>query len=184
MPPLNPRSGHFGLILPVCSSAATLGLSLFQFPLFMSFMQPRKNDTTKTTTKISGTPLSQFWASFLAPGAGLIAGLNLVSASAGLLSARWLREHETLETVEISRWYFYGAALALGHLAFVPAVAGLIKSIVGNSKGEVRTEAKAQESNEAAMRSWFLWHSLRTVVVDIPALWCFAEGMALSFWVI
>ena len=52
-----PQSGHVGLVLPLCTSAATLGLSLYQFPVFLSFAQPN--------SPIAGKPLSQFWESMV-----------------------------------------------------------------------------------------------------------------------
>lgn len=183
MPPLNPRSNHLNLILPLCTSSATLGLSLFQYPLFSSFLQPTKpsKQKTKHPNKISGTPFSHFWSTFLAPSASLIAALNLASASSGLLAARWLHSQETLETAELARYYLLGAALALGHLAFVPAVAGPIQTITGGLREEEVSEEAISTRNEEAMRTWFAWHSIRTVFVDLPALVCFAEGVALSF---
>lgn len=83
----------------------------------------------------------------------------------------------------MSKWYAYGAVLALGHLAFVPMVAGPILRITEALKGS-ESEDLVVEANEGALRSWLSWHTVRTVLVDVPALWCFAEGAALSFWVI
>ncbi|KAM0719440.1 hypothetical protein Q7P37_005345 [Cladosporium fusiforme] len=159
MPPLQPRSSHLGLILPLCTSSATLGLSLFQYPLFNSFLYPGTSSKSKQTRKISGTPFSQFWATFLPPGAGLIAGITLVSAASGLFSARWLRSHATLETMEVGGWYFYGAVFALGHLAFVPAVAGPINTITAALEEDGASEMDVQARNEDAMKTWFMWHT-------------------------
>lgn len=192
MPPLNPRSGHLGLILPLCTSSATLGMSLLQYPLFFAFLWPTKNSTEKpgrtkvsSKNKVSGLPLSHFWAAFLAPAGSLIASVALTSAASGLLATRWLRSHATLETTAVSKWYAYGAVLALGHLAFVPMVAGPILRITEAVKGHDETEGDAVEKkNEEALKTWLGWHTVRTVLVDVPALWCFAEGAALSFWVI
>lgn len=184
MPPLSPRKGHIGLVLPLCSSAATVGLSLFQYPLFSSFLQINESKRTTKSSKISGTPFSQFWSTFLTPGASIIAGITLVSASSGFFAARWLRSHDTLETAHVSKWYIYGALFALGHLAFVPAVAGPIQTIVAAAEQDVGTEEQIQARNEDAMRSWFTWHTVRTLMADVPALWCFAEGVALSLWLV
>jgi len=186
MSPLQPRSGHLGLILPLCTSSATLGLSLFQYPLFLSFLSPKK--TNDKPHRISGTPLSAFWFSFLTPAATLISALTLTSAGAGFLASRWLNTHKTLETTEVGKWYLIGAGLSLGHIAFVPMVAGPIKRMVeggrvGDSGKEVN-EKEVEGRNEKEMMTWLFVHTLRTLVVDVPALWCFAEGVALSFWVI
>lgn len=190
MPPLNPRSGHLGLILPLCTSSATVGMSLLQYPLFFAFLRSnnthdlQKSEGTNPHDKISGRALSCFWDSFLAPAGSLIAGVALTSTASGFVANRWLRSHATLETTAVSKWYAYGAALALGHLAFVPLVAGPILKITEAVKSSERTDREIEEVNESALRAWLNWHTVRTLLVDVPALWCFAEGAALSFWVI
>lgn len=190
MPALNPRGSHLGLILPLCTSSATVGMSLLQYPLFFAFLRPHGNDSTakpnenETLEKISGLALSRFWTGFLAPAGSLIAGVALTSTASGIIANRWLQSHSTLETTAVSKWYAYGAVLALGHLAFVPMVAGPIVKITEAGKASDETASKIEQSNEDALRTWLAWHTVRTVLVDIPALWCFAEGAALSFWVI
>ena len=190
MPPLNPRSGHLGLILPLCTSSATVGMSLLQYPLFFAFLRSNDKDgadtseSAKPRDKISGLALSHFWSSFLAPAGSLIAGVALTSTASGYIANRWLRSHATLETTAVSKWYAYGAVLALGHLAFVPMVAGSILQITEAVNSDKRTSREIEEENETALRTWLGWHTVRTLLVDVPALWCFAEGAALSFWVI
>ena len=46
-----------------------------------------------------------------------------------------------------------------------------------------KSEEETQKGNREEMKTWLMWHTVRTVLVDLPALWCFAEGAALSFWV-
>ena len=183
MPPLQPKAGHFGLILPLCTSSATVGLALLQYPMFHGFLSP-------TNPSIAGRPLSQYWGALSTSGVAVIAAPILTSTVAGLLSARWLTGHQTLETTDVSRWYMAGAALAAGHFAFVPAVAPLMRRMWGRGleqeegKGKGLNEGEIERGNRVDMRTWFVWHTVRTVLVDVPALWCFAEGAALSFWVI
>lgn len=190
MPALNPSGSHLGLILPLCTSSATVGMSLLQYPLFFAFLQPygrnstAKSDKTANPEKISGLALSRFWSAFLAPAGSLIAGVALTSTASGILASRWLQSHTTLETTAVSKWYAYGAVLALGHLAFVPMVAGPIWKITEAGKSSDEAASKLEAGNEGALRTWLGWHTARTLLVDIPALWCFAEGAALSFWVI
>lgn len=190
MPALNPRGSHLGLILPLCTSSATVGMSLLQYPLFFAFLQPygrssaAKSDEPTNSEKISGLALSRFWSGFLAPAGSLIAGVALTSTASGVIANRWLRPHTTLETTAVSKWYAYGAVLAFGHLAFVPMVAGPIVKITEARNSNDESTDKIEEANEGALRTWLGWHTARTLLVDIPALWCFAEGAALSFWVI
>jgi hypothetical protein len=165
-------------------------MSLLQYPLFFAFLRPHerssnaKPNEAETSEKISGLALSRFWTAFLAPAGSLIAGVALTSTASGFIANRWLRSHATLETTAVSKWYAYGAVLAVGHLAFVPMVAGPILKITEAGKSSNENVIKIEEGNEAALRTWLGWHTVRTLLVDIPALWCFAEGAALSFWVI
>ncbi|KAK3675158.1 hypothetical protein LTR78_005092 [Recurvomyces mirabilis] len=183
MPLTNPQGSHLGLILPLCTSSATLGLALFQYPLFLSFLQ-QPTDLSNPKSNISGKPLSTFWSTFMYTGTSVALAITTTSAIAGLLSAQWLRTHATLETTDVSKWYTYGAVLAAGHLLFVPAVGGPIGRIVENGKGEVGSESEVERSNAEEQKMWLVWHTVRTLTVDLGALLCFAEGAALSLWVI
>ena len=56
--------------------------------------------------------------------------------------------------------------------------------MIDDGKSEsTKADSSIEESNTKEMSNWFMWHTIRTAVVDLPALWCFAEGAALSFWV-
>ena len=175
MPGLQPHHPHVGLILPLATSSATIGLSLFQYPVFWSFLAD--------DSKIAGRPLSRFWEPFLKSGGALVTATALTSVISGLLSMRWLQTHGHLETSAVAQWYGYGALAAIGHFAFVPLVATPIKRMVegANTSGE---GTDVERVNREEMKSWMTWHTVRTVTVDIAALWCFAEGLALSLWVI
>ena len=104
---------------------------------------------------------------------------SLVSAASGALAARYLQTHSTLETTDVAQWYTYGAVLAGLRLAFYPVLASSVARMVqaGKKGGNV------EETNKTEMQFWLQWHTVRTLLFDIPALWCFGEGVALSFWV-
>lgn len=176
--PLNrPEGGHFGLILPLCTSSATVGLALFQYPVFTYFLQAKEKPS------IAGKPLSNFWKPILTQGFSLSYGTAVTSAIAGFVSARWLRTHQTLETSDVSSWYTYGAVLAAGHMAFVPLIAGPIRNMINaGSEGSGKSEDDVETSNREQMKAWLTFHTVRTLV-DIASLVCFAEGAALSLWV-
>ena len=55
--------------------------------------------------------------------------------------------------------------------------------IVQGKEASTMSEEETDKSNRKEMQMWLTWHTLRTFLVDLPALWCFAEGAALSFWV-
>ncbi|KAK4636190.1 hypothetical protein CLAFUW4_01282 [Fulvia fulva] len=175
MAPLSPHAGHIGLVLPLCTSAATVGLALYQYPVFLSFLTPDESGKT-----IAGHPLSKFWHFMVKPGRALIAGLALSSTLGGALAARWLRTHSTLETTDVSSWYIAGTVLAGAHLASLPIIAQPVNRIL--EAANASSEDAAEENNKENMKTWFTIHTVRTLLVDVPALWCFAEGASLSFW--
>ncbi|KAI5371053.1 hypothetical protein Slin15195_G019260 [Septoria linicola] len=169
-----PQSGHVGLVLPLCTSAATVGLALYQYPVFLSFSQPN--------SAIAGKPLSQFWESMVKSGRALIATLALSSTLGGALVSRWLRNHATLETADVSKWYIAGSVLAAGHLAVIPLLAAPVQRII-SAQASAKTEEAAAEANREEMQTWLTLHTARLLLIDLPALWCFAEGTSQSFWV-
>ncbi|KAK3697462.1 hypothetical protein LTR37_017408 [Vermiconidia calcicola] len=174
---LNPQVGHIGLILPLCSSSATIGLALYQYPQFTAFLQAQPS--------ISGKTLSRYWEPMVKQGYIVIGALGLTSCVSGLLSARWLKQHRTLETTDVSNWYMYGAILAATHFAFLPLIGGPIRRMIETgSNASTLSDDEAERVNRQEMSSWFMWHTIRTIFVDVPALWCFAEGAAQSFWVV
>ena len=82
-------------------------------------------------------------------------------------------------------WYTYGAVLAAGHLAFAPLVAGPVRRIMeAGGSGSQISEEEVEGRNRVEMKRWLTIHTVRMLLVDLPALLCFAEGVALSFWVI
>lgn len=175
MPPMKPEGAHFGLILPLCTSSATVGLALFQYPIFLSFLSARPSN--------AGRPLSRYWGPYMKQGGGLVLGCAFTSAISGLTSWRWLQTHGHLETTAVSKWYGYGALLALAHFALIPLVAGPIKNMTDLAESD-KSEEEVDELNRKEMANWLIWHTVRTALADLPALWCFGEGVALSFWVI
>ena len=175
MPPLQPQSSHFGLILPLCTSSATVGLALYQYPQFTAFLGEGH---------LAGKNLSKYWTPMFKQGYIVISALGLGSTLSGLLSARWLANHQQLETSDVGRWYTYGAVLAALHFAFVPLVGGPIKRMIERgSETNTMSEEAVDTENRKEMKTWFMWHTVRTVLFDLPALWCFAEGAATAMWV-
>ena len=168
---------HLGLILPLCTTSTTVGLSLLQFPVFWAFLDDKAG--------LAGKPLSKYWEPFTKAGGGLVVATAATSVVSGLVSMRWLQTHGHLETSAVAKWYGYGSLFAILHFVFIPLVGGPIKKMIDNgAEGGVRTESDIEASNKEEMKTWFQWHTVRTVLVDLPALWCFAEGVALAFWVI
>ncbi len=105
MAPMQPQAAHLGLILPICTTSATVGLALYQFPVFYAFLA--------SEPPISGKALSRYWGPNISTGVPLIMSLNVASIATGLLSARWLRTHQTLETTDVGKWYASNPSPAL-----------------------------------------------------------------------
>lgn len=174
---IRPRGGHFGLILPIVSASSTLGLALFEYPVILAFLRARPS--------IAGTPLSRWWDAAFKPAVGVILGASITSAVSGIFCARWLRTHVTLETTSVSNWYIYGSVFALGHLAFIPFLAQPINRVVNSGKELAIVDNETlQAQNTKDMEEWLFVHTIRTLTMDLPALVCFAEGVAQSFWII
>ncbi|OQO12993.1 hypothetical protein B0A48_02457 [Cryoendolithus antarcticus] len=164
MPLLRPLPAHLGLILPLCTASAQLGLSLASLPLFAAFLSPKK-DSQGNLTKISGTPLSHFLASYSAPLASTNLILTLMTVASGLLSFRWLRAHQTLETGQVGWWYAVGVAFAGVQMGFAPLVAPGMLRIVGQVE-EGKREAEVQGENEKDMATLFFVYLARTVTTQ------------------
>lgn len=72
--------------------------------------------------------------------------------------------------------------LAAGHLAAVPLLAGPVQRIIA-AQANAQSEEAAAEANRQEMQTWLTLHTARLLLIDLPALWCFAEGTSQSFWV-
>jgi hypothetical protein len=134
---IDPRHRRLGLVLPLCTSSAMVGVSLLRHPLFLAFL--RANETTtkdsKPKTRQDHRPASvPLLERFLRPCKLSHHRHSSHVFKANLIIARWLRSHGTLETTTIGRWHMYGSMLDLGHLAFVSLVAGPIQKITNASK--------------------------------------------------
>ena len=110
----------------------------------------------------------------------------LTSAVSGSLARR------SLQGSLAAPWYGYGTLCALGHFAFVPLVMGPIQKIAAGKPNEKHDKAldkpfnwdleqKIEETNRNQQAIWLWWHTVRTVCVDLPAVWCFAKGLLAAF---
>jgi hypothetical protein len=64
------------------------------------------------------------------------------------------------------------------------SVAGPIQQITDAGKKALMANGETEEVNEAAMRTWLAWHTVKTLLADMPALWCFAERTTSGFWIV
>lgn len=167
-------ANHFTrLVLPLATSAATFSLALFQYAALLPFL----NDE-----KLIGTPHSRWWTRFFKYSIGLIIVFPTTSATLGFLSWRALANIPNAR-----QWYAYGSILAIGHFAFVPAVAGPIGRFraAASKDGTPEITAEDEESrekwiaarNRSDLITWLSWHTIRTITVDLGAAICFGIGL-------
>ena len=89
-------------------------------------------------------------------------------------------------------WYLYGAGLTLAHFAFVPVVAGQIRMVMRGREDpredrsvdkprDYEGDQECEEANRYWMMRWLRVHTARTLLVDLPAVWCFAKGFGAAF---
>lgn len=162
-------------LLPLCTSCVSAGISLLQYPIFFSFLHSRPS--------IAGRPLSGFWDVFIRQGGGLVVASCLTSAVSASLARR------SLQGSAAASWYGYGVLCTLGHFAFVPLVMGPIQKMSAGKPSEKYDKAldkpfnwdleqKIEETNRNQQAIWLWWHTIRTILVDFPAVWCFARGLS------
>ncbi|TVY64250.1 hypothetical protein LSUE1_G008223, partial [Lachnellula suecica] len=133
-------------LIPVLTSTASVTFCFTEYWTLLPFLHP----------SIPPQSLSAFWDSYLYRTMPGWLGFGLTSAVTGYLSFR--------STAGVTRQlYGWGTVLALGHYAFGPSVAKIIERMIKgppeNAKGELRT--------------WLKLHTVRTLLVDIPAMACF-----------
>ncbi|KAK2788983.1 hypothetical protein FQN53_002799 [Emmonsiellopsis sp. PD_33] len=66
------------------------------------------------------------------------------------------------------RWYWVGLAGAVGHLMFVPWVAGPVGRIVGGGRGGEKGDKRDKGEATREMERWLSVHRVRMVVADLP----------------
>ncbi|KAJ5214818.1 hypothetical protein N7468_010497 [Penicillium chermesinum] len=104
--------------------------------------------------------------------------LNLTTISTAAANLYLHRQRGGLQT---TRFYWMGLVGAIGHLAFIPFVAGPVQRIIENkryreSKGE---KADAADSPTGQMAQWLAVHRVRMLVADLPA-WIAFVGAVLT----
>lgn len=73
------------------------------------------------------------------------------------------------------KWSRYGLAAVLGHLAFIPFVAGSVSSLC-EWKEDLEEIAKDVEGPVDVLKEWLGVHVWRMICADVPALVCCLMG--------
>jgi len=138
-------------IAPLMSATASLWYDVDQYVFFNNFIVPPNRE--KGSAILPG-----YWKTFLGPGLVGIFGLHGISIIGGAVNSY----------LGHSQWYGIGAALSLTHFVFVPAVAPHIRALIDD-------ESKGQSWKD--MEKWLRVHTVRSVLVDTPAWFCYLMGV-------
>lgn len=152
-------------LAPVISTTASLILAWDQHWMLSVFTLP-------SLKRDSAQYLPKWFSAFFRSGLPSVLGFLSVTMATATLNLR--AESLLLKQRGSYYWYAAGAALAAGHLLFVPAVAPRIQAIVedetkGNSVGE--------------LRRWLRVNAIRGLTVDLGAWVCCVVAAVRTFGV-
>lgn len=151
----NPRT--FLLVTPLISSTCTLWYSKDQ-DFFLSIFTERINE------KKANDVLPSYIKGMFVRGTSVVVGLIAVTFWSSLANIYLYRP--ILQSRGSLRWYVGTAALALGHLAWVPAVAWKLKALMDETTEDEGT------TNVGMMKKWLWVNFTRMVTTDLSAWLC------------
>lgn len=159
-------------VIPLATSTGTLAHAILEHAAFSSFLVP---SIRQSSDKILPTWFDRVFKRAVCT----VLALNLStigSAAATLFLNRYYPSRRPLQT---SAFYWVGLVGAVGHLAFVPFVAGPVQRIVEDTA----VQEDAGESGIGAtgdMARWLSVHRVRMAVVDLPAWIAFVGAILTS----
>jgi hypothetical protein len=146
---------------PLATSTATLAHALLELITNSAFLQPRIRQQSEAV-------LPTWYDRVFGRAVWTVIALNLSTISAAAATLLLNRQRRDLQTPV---FYWAGMAGAIGHLMFVPFVAGPVQRLV---------EAKGEKSEPTRdMERWLSVHRVRMVVADLPA-WVAFVGAVLT----
>ncbi|KAJ5655749.1 hypothetical protein N7507_007699 [Penicillium longicatenatum] len=154
-------------ILPLATSTATLAHALLELHTTSAFLIPNIRTA-------SNTILPTWFRRVFNRAVITVVGLNMTTIVA---AATTLYLDSSRNELRTTRFYWMGMLGAIGHLAFVPLVAGPVKQVVDNQNR--REKGKEGDSASAWMAKWVGVHRVRMLVADLPA-WISFLGAVLT----
>ena len=145
------------LTIPLLSSSLTVFYAIMEGTVFYCFQQAAKKDLLSTTKVVRF-----WWTSFLAPGVSMAFAVTLPGIIGGIYARHHFEQGSLGWNLCIA-----GATFTLGHFAFGPTIATIIKNLCDE---EVERQGKTMEY----IRQWLSVHFWRTCFADFPALLCFS----------
>ncbi|KAF7539839.1 hypothetical protein G7Z17_g12339 [Cylindrodendrum hubeiense] len=162
----NPRT--LLLVTPLISSTCTLWFSRDQ-DFFLSIFTERIDE------KKANDVLPSYITGMTLRGTSAVVGLIAITSFSSLANI-WLYR-PILQSRGSLRWYAWTAALALGHIAWVPAVAWKLKTLMdGTAEAEGTT-------NVDTMKRWLLVNFTRMVTTDLSAWLCAVAAISTTLHV-
>ncbi len=145
------------VIIPLLSSSLTVFYAIMEGTVFYSFLQSAKKDPA-ATAKVMRT----WWTAFLPPGVSLIFAVTIPGIFGGTYALRYFEQGSLKWVLCVA-----GATFTLGHFAFAPTIAQVIKKICSE---EVEKQGKTMQW----VQKWLNVHFWRVLLADLPALVCFS----------
>lgn len=147
-------------LIPVISSTISLQFAYDEYAFLSRWVQP--------AYRAQADALLPTWFTSWGPwGTNVVFGSFTISIASGL--ANFVAGREVREAAVGRYWYAAGLGFAAAHLlVWGPTALKLLAKI---RKGE--PEGRATES----MRDWLAMHLTRSILVDLPAVFCFVAGL-------
>ncbi|VUC22692.1 unnamed protein product [Clonostachys rosea] len=170
---LSPKATTLLLTTPLISSSCSLWFSLDQHCFFSNLVKPNVRGADEVLPPYFA---NTFWAN-LWKVVGLLGVTTWSSVGAIYLSRPLLRARGSFP------WYVATAALATGHLFFVPLVAPSVAALIEDRGHQASSEAKKGKgkSNSDYMRDWLGVNLVRMVTADLGAWVCAVVAVTTTF---
>lgn len=153
--------------LPLATSTATLAHALLELHTNSAFLVPKIRPA-------SNNILPTWFRRVFNRAVITVVGLNMTTI---LTAAATLYLNYSKNELQTTRFYWMGLLGAIGHLAFVPLVAGPVKQVMeGQNERENGNEG---DLASAGMAKWLDVHRVRMVAADLPA-WISFLGAVLT----
>ncbi|KGO64860.1 hypothetical protein PITC_041050 [Penicillium italicum] len=156
--------------LPLATSTGTLAHALLELTTNTGFLNPSLQPT-------SDKVLPKWFSHVFNRAVWTVVALNMgtITSAAGTL---FLNRYYPRKPLQTTAFYWVGLAGAIGHLCFVPFVAGPVQRIVEDTTAQ-EDSGESGVGASVDMARWVGVHRIRMVVADLPA-WVAFVGAILT----
>lgn len=158
--------------IPLATSTATLAHALLELITNNAFLTP---SIRQTSDKVLPTWYNQVFKRAI----WTVVALNMSTISSATATLFFNKYHPSQSRpLQTTIFYWVGLVGAIGHLAFVPFVAGPARRIFEDSRLQ-EDQGESGVGATADMEMWLSVHRVRMVVADLPA-WIAFVGAILT----